>query len=372
MLDYLKGVGLESATAGLENNPLYDGAREVVRALEGMSDDEVVDLLCAGLESDLNVFKTNKDLYFDHLHAEMTSGTESAYVTNRSLVKNAWIRLKMMFKWDKEKAVVEYAEVLRNLDPAVITRGYSDLIMGKESVLAYNDLMQIANELTMGMDRKDIEVMLVNLGDKIDGRIKKIILSILLIYVPIVNLLALSYLLYLNWVLPKEAEDLNNAYGNDLRKMITKAISKTTAAKVLGLKEKNGLYDTSDLIKFVSYINKLKATMIPMKHRRIMSLPDFLKSTTAVSYEDKVAMVETLKANTEMYLDTLGNSPSKRMNAMRFVLSSDQITQNAEYGMPMGLASEEAIYAGMAESLNLCFVDLVSATMMLVRDLKKY
>lgn len=371
-MNYLSEIGLESLEYQKKEGELDKLAADVVKAISGLEAEDVLRLVSKTADAHAEWLGSSKENYYDALYAETVAGTESAYITNRSLLKNAFIRFKMLFKFDKEKAVTEYADVLRNVDPEVINRGYADLVMDKRSVEAYNEIMHLANELSNGIDKKDLERMIIDLGNSLDGTFKKVLAAILLSYVPFLIFLTLPYLLYLNWTLPKEAEDMNRNYGEDIRMAISTAILRTSSAKKLGIKGKGGLLDTSELIKFVSHVNKLKADMIPMKHRRILSLPDMIKSTTPTSYEDRYEMASLIKNNANLYLDTLGSSPSKRVNAMRFVLSSDQITQNMEYGMSLGLASEEAIYAGLAETMMLTFIDTVSATMMLVRDLKKY
>lgn len=371
MLDYLSKNGLESIEIQKVQSELFNIGKEINDKIAGLETDDVIRFL-DDMTAEHVAWLSCKENFYDANYEESIFGTESAYVTNRSVLKNAFIRFKMMFKFDKERAVVEYAEVLKNVDPDGINRGMADLIMNRASIEAYDEIMHIANDLAGGVDRKEIEILLQRVGDEINSRLKKLIFSLLMAYVPVVQLGALAYIIYLSWSIPKEAEDLNNEYGEEIRELISRVISKTKVAKKLGLTMKNGKYDVADLTKFVTHLNKLRAIMIPMKHRRVIGIPDLFKSTTPVSHEDRVAMATMIKNNADLYLDTMGNSPSSRANAARFILSADQISQNMQYGETFGLASEETIYAGLAESFMVTFADLVTITMVLVRDLKKY
>ncbi|MGL5715360.1 MAG: hypothetical protein ACRCX2_20245 [Paraclostridium sp.] len=309
----------------------------------------------------------------DKMNLYEALGLESAYISDRSIFKNAWIRFKAAFSLDNDKAMVEYLNVFRNLSIERITPGSSELLLTKENVLAYDKLMDLMSSLETTEITSEVSSMLRHLEGELRDTVKKYLIAFLVCGLPIVNIIVAIWAIITERSLVNLATDTNTQYGDRLIKLLSSVVANSSMAKELNIKiNKEGVLDISDVSKIVSNINKTKNIMLPSAVRNSIR-PNWLKTRTFVSYEDKKFITSLVIKNTEKYLSAMGNTPAAKSNAIKFILSAEKFSNQYQYGMDFdNNVNIESAFGSLATSMFLAFIDTTTVGMMLAQDFKKY
>ena len=301
-------------------------------------------------------------------------GMESAFINDRSIFKGAWIRFKMAFSLNRDKAMAEYVSVLRDVDTARLNAGDSDnVLLNKDNIKAFDELMNLMSTLNTDALSKDATNILKKTSEEVDSYTKKILLAFLVIYVPIINLVAVIMLI----VAEKNFNGKNQAtyaqHSELLQKSISDVIKKSKLGEGLGLTyEKNGNLNMESISKISSKINKLKMRMLPVKARGT-ELPRWFKSKQYISYDEKIEVIGMVQQNADKYISSLGSTPTGMTNALRVIMSAEKMQQMFDYGVQFenNMTIENA-YASLATTMFLAFIDVTTTAMILTQDLKRY
>lgn len=383
MFKYLEnaGVSLEKAQPMPEYAPgILEEAKKLMATLESMSD-ATLDRILGEMQKDYTRWlDSDKDNYYSGLESvNLTFGMESAYNRDRNIIKSALMRLRMAFAiWADNKVTADYISILRELNPEKVSQSTSSVVLNKENVAAYVEVMSFINS-TVTIDSKELEKIVRELTHKIDSKVAKIVAGGMLSVAagttaaPVLILFALAFLMYHVSTVPKIAEDIKAQYGDQLKQHMVTVIKNSGVGKIAGVTvDKTGLYDVSSLTKIANVITGMKTRMMPVKIRQQLGRPNFLKSKVDLTYNEKIAIVNMVKDKSDMIVRTIGDTPARLNNTIRFALASDQITQDMQEGYMYGVPTEDTMYSALCENIIALTVDAITVSCLLVVDFKKY
>ncbi|MGL5316974.1 MAG: hypothetical protein ACRC92_27190 [Peptostreptococcaceae bacterium] len=297
---------------------------------------------------------------------------ESAFNTNPNYLKNALIRTSMLFRLDKDKAVVAYAEVFKNLDVNSIKPGASDTILNRTNIEAYDSMMKIMGSFDISKMSKDIEGAIRCLENGQKTFFKKWLISMFMCGIPFMGLIGLLIIICELNKLNNSAVDMNVQYADALMNNVSNMLIKSELGKKLHLKlDASGRLPLESISAIITEINKIRNTMYPVSIKNMVR-PNFLKPKNYLSHEDKVANVELLKKNTDFYLGALANGTMGKMDAARLLLAAPENSDGMKYGIAMDVGSVGSQYANLCLTFIISALETVDFTILLVQDLRRY
>lgn len=295
---------------------------------------------------------------------------ESAFSKNPSILRNAYLRTSMLLSINKDISIAKYLESLTYLDTLSIKHYSSNTVFGYDNIVAFDNIMEVIDSLSnFKIDDNEIRSILAQVSRDVEELEIDYLLTLLSLGIPIIGLLVTIMLLIKIKSDVNKFSEYNALYSDKLLSIINASIKKSNLSKKIG---SLGSEDNFSLItKLSSYINKQRQIMFPSSIKNSIK-PKLLKTKRAISYEDKVSVVELLKRNYKDYITVLSGKPSNKLDAARLILKGSDIESSFYYGISTNSVTESGALGDICLNLILTLLELTDFVIILVQDLKRY
>lgn len=295
---------------------------------------------------------------------------ESAFTKNPSLIRNAFIRLCMAFRFNKETSLAQYMESFERLDVDVIKQSTTSTLFDLSSIEAFDEVMKIFEvfsncNITDSMVKHAVEMF----KDRLNNFETQLIFIFIGLGIPFVNMVAFIYFIFKVQSMTSEASDLNSQYGEQLTNILFDHLKKAGIERIIpGLNLNNKM---EALRKMSSYINRIRNTMFPNKIKRSIK-PNFLNRSCIMTYEDKVKAVTLIKDNFRHYQTTLLKNPRMFINSVKSIMIGSELENQVMYGISSGSDPLTKGFGDLLTSVMITLFETNFYVINLVSDLKRY
>lgn len=294
---------------------------------------------------------------------------ESAFSENPSLLRNAFLRTSMLFRYNKDVAIMEYLKSLSKLDVNSIKRIPSNTVFGYENIKAFNEIMNLIETLGT-FDDKEVRNIIDQVSSEIDSFVTKGYVSLIVSGIPIVGLIGLIMLIMELRTLVNYSAEMNAKYAERLMDIIGDMIAKSSLRQKIG--QGFNKSNPMDMISKLSmFLNKQRQIMYPSKIKNSLR-PKLLKPKQIISYEDKVKVVELLSDNYMNYINVLSSGPYSKMDAARLILKGADIENTNNFGYYVNSITDTSAMGDLYFNLILTILELTDFVIIMVQDLKRY
>lgn len=294
---------------------------------------------------------------------------ESAFSKNPYLIRNAFLRTSMLFRYNKDISIMEYLKSLSHLDVNSIDRGTSSTVFNYENIAAFNEIMKMINSFG-NIKGEEIENIIDQVSNEIDGFYTKCNMAIVMSAIPILGLVAAIMLLIEIKNVVDYSSEMNAKYSDKLMDMLIKSLSQSELKNKIGKPiSKSNIMETISAL--TSYLNKQRQIMYPSKIKNSLR-PKMLKQKQIITYEEKVKVVNFLKHNYSNYMTALASGPYSKIDAARLIFKGADIENTSNFGYYVNSITDSSAMGDLLFNLLLTVMELTDFVIILVQDLKRY